>query len=83
MKLTFGCCALALDPMTFTSELDLDIVVIYLNAKKLVNRSSGSKVIIRKKRKLTYGCCDLALDPMTFTSELDLDMVVTYLHATN
>ena len=33
MKLTFGWCDLALDPMTFTSELDLDIVVIYLHAK--------------------------------------------------
>ena len=33
MKLTFGCCDLALDPMTFTSELDLDMVVTYLHAK--------------------------------------------------
>ena len=32
---TFGCCDLALDPMTFTSELDLDIVVTYLLAKKI------------------------------------------------
>ena len=24
---TFGCCDLALDPMTFISELDLDMVV--------------------------------------------------------
>ena len=30
---TFGCCDLALDPMTFTSELDLDMVVTYLHAK--------------------------------------------------
>ena len=30
----FGCCDLALDPMTFTSEPDLDIVVTYLHAKK-------------------------------------------------
>ena len=30
---TFGCCDLALDPMTFTSELDVDMVVIYLHAK--------------------------------------------------
>ena len=33
MKLTFGCCDLALDPMTFTSELVLDMVVTYLHAK--------------------------------------------------
>ena len=33
MKLTFGCCDLALDPMTFTSELDLDVVVTYWLAK--------------------------------------------------
>ena len=33
MKLTFGCCDLALDPVTFTSELDLDMVVTYLHAK--------------------------------------------------
>ena len=31
MKVTFGCCDLAVDPMTFTSELDLDMVVIYLH----------------------------------------------------
>ena len=30
---TFGCCDLAFDPMTFTSELDLDMVVTYLHAK--------------------------------------------------
>ena len=30
---TFGCCDLDLDPMTFTSELDLDMVVTYLHAK--------------------------------------------------
>ena len=29
---TFGFCDLALDPMTFTSELDLDMVVTYLHA---------------------------------------------------
>ena len=33
MKLTFGCCDLALGPMTLTSELDLDMVVTYLHAK--------------------------------------------------
>ena len=33
MKLTFGCCDLALDPITLTSELDLDMVVTYLHAK--------------------------------------------------
>ena len=32
MKLTFGCCDVALDPMTFTSELDLHMVVT-LHAK--------------------------------------------------
>ena len=52
IKLTFGSCDLTLDPMTFTSELDLDMVVNYLHAKNQVNRSSGSRVIIRKKRKL-------------------------------
>ena len=84
MKLTFGCCDLALDLVTFRSELDLDRVVTYLHAKNYVNMSSGSKVIIwTKEMKLTFGCCDLALDPMTLTSEFDLDMVVTYLHAKN
>ena len=34
-KETFGYCDLALDPMTFASELDLDMVVTYLHAKKL------------------------------------------------
>ena len=33
MKLTFGCCDLALDPMTLISELDLDMAVTYLHAK--------------------------------------------------
>ena len=33
--------------MTFISEHDLDMVVTYLHAKIWVNRSSGSKVIIR------------------------------------
>ena len=33
MKLTFGCCDLTLDHMTFTSEVDLDMVVTYLHAK--------------------------------------------------
>ena len=33
--------------MTFISGPDLDIVVIYLHAKNEVNRSNGSKVIIR------------------------------------
>ena len=84
MKLAFGCCDLALDLVTFRSELHLDMVVTYLHAKNQVNWSSGSKVIIwTKEMKLTFGCCDLALDPMAFTSEPDLDMVVTYLHAKN
>ena len=30
---TFGCCDLNLDPMTFISELDLDMVVTYLRFK--------------------------------------------------
>ena len=30
---TFGCCDLAVDPRTFTSELDLVMVVTYLLAK--------------------------------------------------
>ena len=33
MKQTFDCCDLVLDPMTFTSEVDLDMVVTYLYAK--------------------------------------------------
>ena len=32
-NITFGFCDLALDPITFTSELDLDIIVTYLHAK--------------------------------------------------
>ena len=44
---TFGCCDLDLDPMTFTSELDVDMVVTYLHAKHSDIRSSGSKVITR------------------------------------
>ena len=54
---TFGCCDL--DPMTFTSEHDLDMVVAYLHAKI---RSSGSKVIIGMH---TFGCCDLDLGTQT------------------
>ena len=49
MKLTFGCSDLALDPVNFTSHLDLDMVVTYLHAKNEVNRSSGSKVTTGKK----------------------------------
>ena len=33
MKLTFGCCDLALDLVTFRPELGLDRVVTYLHAK--------------------------------------------------
>ena len=33
--------------MTLVLKLDLDMVVTYLHAKNSVNRSSGSKVIIR------------------------------------
>ena len=70
---TLGCCDLAIDLMTFTLELDLDMVVTYLHAKKLSS----------KKYENNFGTCDLALDPMNFTSDLDLDMKVTYLHAKN
>ena len=69
--------------MTFTSELDLDMVVTYLHAKKLGQQVQQFKSYHPEKRKLAFGCCDLALDPMTFTSVPDLDMVVTYLHARN
>ena len=30
---TFGCCDLELDHMTFTSELDVDMIVAYFHAK--------------------------------------------------
>ena len=30
---TFGCCDFDLDPMTFISKLDLDMIVTYLHAK--------------------------------------------------
>ena len=43
----FRYCDLELDPMTFISECDLDIIVTYLNAKNAINRSNGSKVFIR------------------------------------
>ena len=33
--------------MTFLSELDLDTVLTYLHDENKVNRSNGSKVIIR------------------------------------
>ena len=48
----FRYCDLELDPLTFISELDLDIVVTYLNAKNEVNRSNGLKVIIRTDRQM-------------------------------
>ena len=43
----FRYCDLELDPMTFISELDPDIVMTYLHAQNEVNRSNGSKVIIQ------------------------------------
>ena len=47
IKLELFCyCDLQLDPMTFISERDLNIVVTYLNAKNEVNRSNDSEVII-------------------------------------
>ena len=33
--------------MTFTSELDVDMLVTYLHAKNYVNKSRSSKVITR------------------------------------
>ena len=42
----FCYCDLELDPMTFISERDFDIVVTYLEAKNEVNRSNDSEVII-------------------------------------
>ena len=33
MKLSFGRCDLTLDPVAFTSEHDLDMVMSYLHAK--------------------------------------------------
>ena len=56
-------------------------------AKNEVNRSNGSKVIIRADTQCIklelFHYCDRELDPMTFISEHDLDIVVTYLHAKN
>ena len=47
IKLELFCyCDLELDPMTFISERDFDIVVTYLEAKHEVNRSNDSEVII-------------------------------------
>ena len=64
---TFGCCDLELDPITFTSESDLDML-------KLGQWVKQFKRYHPQKIKLTFGCCDFALDPVTFTSELDLDI---------
>ena len=47
----FGCCDLALDPMIYASELDLDMVVTYLHAENYIDRSSSSKLIIGKKKE--------------------------------
>ena len=33
VKITFGCCDLALDPMTFTSQLDIGMVVANLHTR--------------------------------------------------
>ena len=46
---------LDLDPMTFISELDLDIIVTYLHAKNEVNRSSGSGVRARNGTQTDTG----------------------------
>ena len=40
------CCDLDLDPLTFISFVDLDMIVTYLHAKNLINRSSSSKVMV-------------------------------------
>ena len=73
------CCDL--DPLTFTSELDLDMVVTYSCMLKIRSIGEAVQKLSSGKENETFGCCDLALDPLTFTSEPDLDMVVTYLHA--
>ena len=70
-----NCCDL--DPLTFISDVDQDMIVTYLHAKNYINRSSSSKVMVGWKYE-TFGCCDVALDPTTFTLELDLDIVVAY-----
>ena len=77
------CCDLDLDPLTFTSELDLDMIVTYLYATKIRSISQAVQKLSSGKENETFGCCDLDLDPITFTSELDVDMVVTNLHAKN
>ena len=73
-----NCCDLDLDPLTFISDVDQDMIVTYLHAKNYINRSSSSKVMVGWKEYETFGCCDVALDPTTFTLELDLDIVVAY-----
>ena len=35
-----------LDPLTFISYVDLDMIVTYLHAKNLINRSRSSKVMV-------------------------------------
>ena len=73
-----NCCDLDLDPLTFISDVDQDMIVTYLHAKNYINRSSSSKVMVGWKEYEAFGCCDVALDPTTFTLELDLDIVVAY-----
>ena len=48
------CCDLDLDPLAFISEADLDMRVTYLHAKNWVNRLSGSKVIIWKRKETNF-----------------------------
>ena len=62
MKL-YGCCDLAFDPMTFTSDHDLDMVVTYLHAKNLVNRSISSKVMVGWKKMKLLAALTLHLTP--------------------
>ena len=71
---------LDLDSITFITEPELDIVMIYLNNKNEANRSSRSRVRTAMTLTLIH---DLDLWPITFLSERGLDMMMTYLHTKN
>ena len=62
-KLTFGCCDLALDPMTFTSELDLPMVVTYLHVKNLVKWVKQFKSYHLEKKIKLLAAVTLHLTP--------------------
>ena len=50
MKQTLGCCDLALDLVTFRSELDLDMVVTYLQLKiRLIDQAVQKLSSAQKK----------------------------------